>query len=96
MADNKEIPAAKNVSAESGNIGSDRPVTEILRVKITGIWKIGTKTPSASQVQNKIESVGSIRRVGFYTENLTAWDSSLLTFLIKISDYCTHNNLAFV
>jgi len=95
MADNKEIPAAKNVSAGSGNIGSDRPVTEILRVKITGIWKIGTKTPSASQVQNKIESVGSIRRVGFYTENLTYWDSSLLTFLIKISDYCTHKDLAF-
>jgi len=95
MGDNKEIPATKNVSAESGKIGSDRPVTEILRVKITGTWKIGTKTPSASQVQNKIESVGSIRRVGFYTENLTYWDSSLLTFLIKISDYCTHKNLAF-
>jgi len=95
MADNKEIPAAKNVSAKSGKIGSDRSVKEILRVKITGIWKIGTKTPSASQVQNKIESVGSIRRVGFYTENLTDWDSSLLTFLIKISDYCTQNNLAF-
>jgi phospholipid/cholesterol/gamma-HCH transport system permease protein len=39
--------------------------------------------------------VGSIRRVGFYTENLADWDSSLLTFLIKISDYCTNNNLAF-
>jgi len=56
---------------------------------------MGTKIPSASQVQKKIESLGSIRRVGFYTENLTDWDSSLLTFLIKISDYCTNNNLAF-
>ncbi|CAB1057815.1 ABC-type transport system involved in resistance to organic solvents, permease component [Olavius sp. associated proteobacterium Delta 1] len=95
MADNKKIPAAKKASAKSGKIGSGRPPKEILRVKITGVWKIGTKNPSASQVQNKIESLGSIRRVGFFTENLTDWDSSLLTFLIKISDYCTNNNLAF-
>jgi phospholipid/cholesterol/gamma-HCH transport system permease protein len=95
MADNREVPAEKNASAKSGKTGSARPPKEILRVKITGTWKIGTKIPSASQVQNKIESVGSIRRVGFYTENLADWDSSLLTFLIKISDYCTNNNLAF-
>jgi len=95
MADNKEIPAAKEASAKSGKIASGRRPKEILRVKITGIWKIGTKIPSASLVQNKIESLGSIRRVGFYTENLTYWDSSLLTFLIKISAYCTNKNLAF-
>jgi len=95
MADNREIPAAKKASGKSGKSGSGQPPKEILRVKITGIWKIGTKIPSASQVQNKIESVGSIRRVGFYTENLIDWDSSLLTFLIKVSDYCASNNLAF-
>ena len=95
MADHNEIPAAKKDSAKSGNTGSGRPTKGILRVKITGAWKIGTKTPSASQVLNKIESLGSIQRVGFFTEDLTDWDSSLLTFLIKISEYCTHNNLAF-
>lgn len=95
MADHKEIPAEKKASAKSGKIDSDRRSKEILRVKITGIWKIGTNIPSANLVQNKIESLGSIRRVGFYTENLTYWDSSLLTFLIKISEYCTHKNLAF-
>jgi len=95
MADNNAIPAAKKISAKSGNIGHSRPTRGILRVRITGAWKIGTKIPSASQVQNKIESLGSIQRVGFFTENLTDWDSSLLTFLIKISEYCTRNNLAF-
>ena len=95
MADNREIPAAKEASDKSGKIGSGQQPKEILRIKITGIWNIGTKNPSASQVQNKIESVGSIRRVGFYTENLIDWDSSLLTFLIKISDYCARNNLSF-
>ncbi len=95
MADTREIPAAKEASDKSGKIGPGQHPKEILRIKITGIWNIGTKNPSASQVQNKIESVGSIRRVGFYTENLIDWDSSLLTFLIKISDYCASNNLSF-
>jgi phospholipid/cholesterol/gamma-HCH transport system permease protein len=95
MADHKEILAAKKASAKSGNIGSGRPAKEILRVKITGTWKIGTKIPSASQVLNKIESVGSIQRVGFFTEDLTNWDSSLLTFLIKVSEYCAKKNIAF-
>ena len=95
MADNKEIPAAKGTTAKVGKVGTGRPPKDVLRVKITGNWKIGTKQPSASQVQNKVESVGGIRRVGFYTENLAEWDSSLLTFLIKISDYCAKNNLTF-
>ncbi len=95
MADDKNIPSAKEASAKVGKVGSGRLPKEILRVKITGNWKIGRKLPSASQVQKKIESVGSIRRVGFYTENLAHWDSSLLTFLIKVSDYCTKKNLTF-
>jgi len=97
MADNTEIPAAKEAPARPDmvDLDPDRPAKEILRIKITGNWKIGTKLPSASQVQKKVESVGSIRRIGFYTVDLTYWDSSLLTFLIKISDYCTQNNLIF-
>jgi len=95
MADNTEIPAEKEASARPDMIDPDRPAKEVLRIKITGNWKIGTKLPSASQVKKKIESVGTIRRVGFYTVNLTVWDSSLLTFLIKINDYCTQNDLAF-
>jgi phospholipid/cholesterol/gamma-HCH transport system permease protein len=95
MAENDHIRAMSPVSSDEGNIGGGRPSTETLRVKITGQWKLGTELPSATQVQNKVESMGTIRRIGFYTENLADWDSSLLTFLIKISDYCSKNNLGF-
>jgi phospholipid/cholesterol/gamma-HCH transport system permease protein len=66
-----------------------------MRIKITGTWKLGTQQTTAVQVQQKIESIDTIRKVGFYTENLGEWDSSLLTFLIRISDYCSQKNLAF-
>ena len=95
MADDKPISAAADASTKAGEIGSGQSPGEILRVKITGDWNIDTKQPSINQVTQKIDSIGSIRRVGFYTENLGHWDSSLLTFLLKISDYCAASNLAF-
>ena len=96
MADGKNSASEKIAGAGTGPTGSGPPPRGRLRVKISGNWKLGTKLPSASQVQKKIESIGSIRRVEFYTENLTYWDSSLLTFLMKISDYCASNRLTFV
>ncbi|MDJ0815734.1 MAG: ABC transporter permease [Desulfobacterales bacterium] len=86
--------------AESNNILSidtspGKQPTDTLRVKITGTWKIGTEQISAEQVRQKIESNGAVKRVGFFTENLGDWDSSLLTFLMKISDYCTRQNIIF-
>jgi phospholipid/cholesterol/gamma-HCH transport system permease protein len=87
MAENKKSPPA--------NQSPPNPVEGTLRIKITGTWKIGTEQLSAEQVWQKIESNGAVKKVGFITENLGYWDSSLLTFLMKISDYCTRQNLTF-
>jgi phospholipid/cholesterol/gamma-HCH transport system permease protein len=95
MADDKHISSKKEVFTKTADIGSGQPAREILRVQLKGKWIIGEKLPSADDVRKQIESVGSIRRVGFKTDNLTDWDSSLLTFLIKINDYCSKNNIAF-
>jgi len=95
MAESKQTPEVKDTSVKAGRVGPGQSAKEFLRVKITGTWNIGTQNPSPAQVQKKIESVGSIRRVGFYTENLADWDSSLLTFLINVNEYCSKNNLGF-
>ena len=79
----------------TGEISSDRQAKDTLRLRLKGSWKIGARFPSVDVVQKQIESSGGIRRIGFNTENLTAWDSGLLTFLIKISDYCSQNNIVF-
>jgi len=81
--------------AQTGEISSDRQAKDTLRLRLKGSWKIGARFPSVDVVQKQIESSGGIRRIGFNTENLTAWDSGLLTFLIKISDYCSQNNIVF-
>ena len=95
MPDNKNISSQKEVLTPNADNGFSQPAKETLRIRLNGKWTIGENLPTAEDVQQQIESSGSIRRVGFTTENLKEWDSSLLTFLIKISDYCTRSNLTF-
>ena len=95
MAGNNQTPETERTSSKPKRTASGQTAKELLRIKITGTWNIGTQNPVPEQVQKKIETVDSIRRVGFYTENLADWDSSLLTFLLAINDYCSKNNLGF-
>jgi len=60
------------------------PTDDTLRVRLTGNWIIGNELPSATEVQKQVESGPQIKRITFDTQELTEWDSTLLTFLIKI------------
>ncbi len=95
MPQDKITISEKEDITQTGDISSDHQAKGTLRLRLKGSWKIGARFPSADVVQKQIESSGGIRRIGFNTENLTGWDSGLLTFLIKIIDYCSQNNIVF-
>ena len=95
MPQDKITNPVKENRTQTGEISSDHQAKGTLRLRLKGSWKIGAHFPSAEDVKKQIESSGGIRRIGFNTQNLTGWDSGLLTFLIKISDYCSHNNIVF-
>ena len=95
MPQDKMTNAVTEDIAQTGEISSDRQAKDTLRLRLKGSWKMGARFPSSKTVQKQIESSGGIRRIGFNTENLTGWDSCLLTFLTKISDYCSQNNIVF-
>jgi phospholipid/cholesterol/gamma-HCH transport system permease protein len=95
MPQDKITNSVKDDIAQTGEISSDRQAKDTLRLRLKGSWKIGAHFPSADVVQKQLASSGGIRRIGFNTENLTGWDSGLLTFLIQISDYCSQNNIVF-
>ena len=59
---------------------------DTLEVSLSGAWKIGNELPSAEGVRERLESA-SVRRLVFETRGLTDWDSTLLTFLLKIREY---------
>lgn len=74
-------------------ISYSRPTENTLLVRLAGPWKIGQSLPSADDVQKQIESEAPVQRVTFDTQDLTGWDSGLLTFLIKIIDQCSQSNI---
>ena len=64
-----------------------------LVVRLAGPWHLQRDMPSADAVQREIESAPP-RRVTFDTAQLTAWDSGLLTFLVKVSELCAQRHVA--
>ena len=49
--------------------------------------------PSASDVQQQVESGQAIRRLVFDTQGLTGWNSGLVNFLLKVIEQCTNTGI---
>ncbi len=79
--------------AEQCELSFSLPTDDTLRVRLTGNWIIGNELPSANEVQKQVESGPQIKRITFDTQELTEWDSALLTFLIKIIDQGSRNQI---
>ena len=80
---------------QNSSVGFDRLADDTLRIRLKGNWVIGQPLSSAKDVQNRIQSEHQIRRLTFDAQALTAWDSALLTFLLKINEYCAKSNIVF-
>lgn len=74
---------------EQRKISFSQLKNKTMLVQLTGSWKIGQDLPAAVEVQRHIEAWPEIEQIAFNTESLSGWDSSLLTFLIKVFDNCT-------
>ena len=65
----------------------------LLLVGLKGDWKIGNALPSPDEVEKKLKAGTRLKRVGFDTSELKAWDSGLLTFLTKVKEFCSQNKI---
>jgi phospholipid/cholesterol/gamma-HCH transport system permease protein len=78
------MDAGTDGKSARGEINFSRPTDDTLLVRLSGSWKMQNRLPSASEVEQQIASGPRVRRVAFDTQDITAWDSGLLTFLVKI------------
>lgn len=72
------------VAAGQGEISFSRPTDDTLLLRLAGSWRIEDTLPSATEVQQQIASGPRVTRVAFDTQGITAWDSGLVTYLLKI------------
>lgn len=63
-----------------------------LLLHLIGDWSYSAGIPAASPLLTHINNTKTTT-VTFYTEQLQAWDSGLMTFLIELIDHCVQNNI---
>jgi phospholipid/cholesterol/gamma-HCH transport system permease protein len=88
---NKEATSASGFNESSLNFLQASDGTLLIQMK--GDWKIGNPLPSADEVEKKLTAGARVERVSFDTSELKAWDSGLLTFLIKVKEICFQNKI---
>jgi phospholipid/cholesterol/gamma-HCH transport system permease protein len=64
-----------------------------LVIRLGGAWSLRGGIPSAANVQGQLASTGPSRRVAFDSRELTSWDSSVLTFLVEVSELCRQRGI---
>ena len=76
-----------------GELSFDDPGADgTLRVKLGGSWTVGAELPPATQVFREAEATGA-RRIRYEADGLEAWDSVLLTFLLKLREWTEREQL---
>ena len=78
---------------EKCTLNFNRPTDDTLSILFSGTWKINSGIPPINNLQNEIESNPNIKQISVDTQGITDWDSGLLTFLIKLNDYCSQKNI---
>ncbi len=73
-------------------ISFERSADTSLIIRLSGPWHLQRDLPSPSTVQHEIEATPP-RRATFDVAQLTGWDSSLLTFLLKVGEVCAQHNV---
>jgi|SRR6266850_444365 len=56
-------------------------------MRIAGPWRLRAGLPPATEIERVLQA-GPVRRVTFEAAELTAWDSSLVTFLVQALEAC--------
>lgn len=87
------MDTATTVTAGHGEMSFSRPTDDTLLVRLSGSWRMQDTLPSVSDVEQQIASGPRVRRVAFDTQGITAWDSGLVTFLLKILTHNTQNQI---
>jgi len=76
-----------------GRIHFNRVSSDHLSVRLAGEWRLGAEHPPADAVREHLGRAPEIRRISFNSEQLTGWDSLLLTFLTRVVDVCEQGGI---
>ena len=78
---------------EQDQVSFQRGDDTTLLVRFSGAWRLRGGFPSASLVDRELQSAAQVRGVAFDTKELISWDSSVLAFLVELSELCRQRGI---
>ncbi len=84
---------SKIMATSPGTLDFSRNEEGTLLVHLKGTWKTGQDHPAADEVMYQAAMRPGTRTIIFDYSSLDAWDSSLLTFLVNLSDRCSSTQI---
>src|SRR5262247_2527495 len=79
--------------ADNSQLLFDLAGDSTLKVQLRGTWRLRGGLPSATLLEHELESGRQVRGVTFDSRELTSWDSSVLTFLVEVSELCRQRGI---
>jgi len=79
--------------SEQGGLSLIQAQDGTLVIRLHGAWSLKAGIPSAVDVQNRVASPDISKRVAFDSRELISWDSSVLTFLVEVSELCRQRGI---
>jgi len=94
------MPDTKNTAGglladESAAVRWEQADPATLRLHVSGRWKIDGTTPAADEVLHQAPSLPGMTRITVEAQQVSAWDSTLITFLLKLHTHCSQQKLTF-
>ncbi len=76
-----------------GEMTMEQPSADMLKVILSGQWKLGGDLPGADKVQQRLEGAPGVRNLTFDTRKLVSWDTGLLIFLKELNTFCSRQKI---
>ena len=77
--------------ALTGTLSFDQAANDTLVIRLGGSWSLRSAHPPVSEVERQVASAS---RIAFDARELQGWDSSILTFLTKVTELCRQQETA--
>jgi len=85
----KEIAAQPPAAGKPPEMNISRTTQNTLLMRLAGNWCIDQPMLSLEELDKQLKSDPQVHKIKFDTSQIADWDSSLLTFLIDITQLCT-------
>ena len=95
MQESRDTPTRASMADESAAIRCEQADPATLRLHVSGRWKIDGATPAADEVLQQAQSLPGLARITIDAQQVAAWDSTLITFLLKLQAHCSQKGLTF-